>query len=217
MGRPRRFELVPGMRSGRWTLIALHRSGRTIQWHCRCECGNEGFVCQGNIFSGKSNSCGCLQRERTSEAHRTHGESRRSPEYRTWANMISRCHNPNQEAYKDYGAKGITVCEEWRNSYEAFLEHVGRKPSPDHSIDRIDFRKGYFPGNVRWATTYVQSRNRSNNKLIAFDGKSMTIGDWAALLGFSFDALRNRLRRDWSIERTLTTPLVGNPDRSTKA
>jgi hypothetical protein len=95
---------------------------------------------------------------------RTHGMSS-TPEYFAWAAMLSRCHNPANPRYDDYGGRGITVCDRWRADFAAFLADVGRRPSPAHSLDRIDNDRGYEPGNCRWATAYVQARNRGRRAL----------------------------------------------------
>lgn len=92
-------------------------------------------------------------------ANRRHGMTG-TPEYNAWLKMRKRCGNPKDKAYRNYGARGIHVCPEWQRSFEAFFAHVGPKPSPDLSIDRIDNDRGYEPGNVRWADTSTQNRNR---------------------------------------------------------
>lgn len=164
-----------GDRFGRWTLVApgpADPHGRL--WSCRCECGTERVVSQLTLRNGRSKSCGCLKAEHVAEAarvkSRTHGEGGlavRTPEYRAWAALVNRCCNPKNAAFANYGGRGITVCREWRSDFPAFLEHVGRRPSTDHSIDRIDNERGYAPGNVRWATRKEQSNNRRPRAVVA--------------------------------------------------
>lgn len=126
-----------------------------------------------------------------------HGESTggsRSTEYGIWQGMRQRCGNPNNPNYARYGGRGIRVCKEWQDSFANFLAHMGRRPSRDHSIDRIDNSKGYEPGNVRWATAAEQNRNCSRNIVIEHDGRAACLEDWAAELGVSPMTLKWRLR-----------------------
>lgn len=150
-------------------LVVLERSTdakKQPQWLCVCDCGTQCVVMGAHLRWGHTLSCGCLQIERAGDAGRTHGEagSKRTAEYRAWALMLRRCNNPNSHEFKYYGGRGITVCAEWLNSYEAFLAHLGRRPSPQHSVDRFPDNNGnYEPGNVRWATRHQQSLNQRRN------------------------------------------------------
>ena len=153
---------IKGQRFGRLTavqMLGLDQHHKT-RWLCRCDCGGETITTITTLRRGSSQSCGCFQRERAGDANRTHGASRLEIEYRTWSSMIRRCHNPNTKDFKNYGGRGIKVCPEWRASYPAFLTHVGRRPSPGHSIDRINNDGDYCPGNVRWVTRAEQMRNK---------------------------------------------------------
>lgn len=138
---------------------------------CRsdCACGTKDFTTESySVRNGLTTSCGCLQ---SAGNHRTHGESvkgRWTAEYRAWVNMITRCTNPNATRYKDWGGRGISVCEEWLNDYPVFLSHVGRRPSAQHSLDRFPNPDGnYEPGNVRWATRLEQAHNKSARRVAA--------------------------------------------------
>lgn len=160
-----------GQRFGR--LIVIERTGSdahgNARWRCRCECGtHKGYSTQALRCKRGARSCGCLSRElsraRAIARNLRHGASRKGatwPEYAAWAGMKSRCLNPNDAAFKYYGGRGIKVCERWIDSFDNFLADMGRRPSPDLSIDRFPDNDGnYEPGNCRWATWSQQMRNR---------------------------------------------------------
>lgn len=138
---------------------------------CHCDCGNAHVASLYDIRSGRTSSCGCLQAEKTIERSTTHGASAggETPEYSAWRNMLTRGRNPNAKRADRYVLRGITVCDEWLpggdgKGFDRFLAHVGSKPSPKHSLDRIDNDSGYRPGNVRWATQSEQMRNTSRRR-----------------------------------------------------
>lgn len=124
-----------------------------------------------------------------------------SPEHQAWTNMLSRCYNENAPNYHRYGGRGITVCEEWRESYSAFLRDMGRKTSPDLSIDRIDNDGIYEPGNCRWATARENTRNRSCALVVM----GRPLKEWADILGVGYDTLRSRLKRGWPEEAVIAS------------
>lgn len=126
-----------------------------------------------------------------------------TPEYRAWKAMVERCGNPRCRSFKNYGARGIRVAPEWRVSFAAFMAEVGPRPTPQHSLDRIDNERGYEPGNVRWVTRDVQNRNRRGLRLLTWRGETLCVQAWADRLGVSEKRLRGRLSRGWSVERTL--------------
>lgn len=127
--------------------------------------------------------------------------------------MLTRCHNEKSISFRYYGARGIVVCEEWRESFEAFLSHVGEAPSSGHSLDRISSALGYEPGNVRWALRADQARNRRSTHMLTFAGETMCVKDWADRLGISRPTLSDRLRRGWPAERALTEKIGLHPER----
>lgn len=162
------FYLLGTDRFGEWTVLGEARpyergtarcNGRQRTVLCKCTCGALRIVPIQNLKSGASRSCGCARDALTSRRNQTHGLSA-LPEYKTWCGMKDRCHNPNNKHFDIYGGRGITVCPEWRDDFAAFFSHIGPRPSPDLSIDRIDVNRGYEPGNVRWATASMQARNR---------------------------------------------------------
>lgn len=142
-----------------------------------------------------------------------HGESgktgRRSSEYNTLACMIQRCQNPNHDSFPHYGGRGIKIFEGWNclSKYPAFLAYMGRKPTPKHTIERIDNNGDYEPGNVRWATKKEQVSNKSDTVLLTFMGETLCRNDMARRHGFTPDQLRKRLRTGWDLEKALTTPI----------
>src|SRR5258708_4053781 len=122
----------------------------------------------------------------------------RTDEYEAWVGMRKRCNNPKHKRYPEWGGKGIAVCPEWRHDFAAFLHHIGPRPSPTHSVDRIDGKKGYEPGNVRWATKTEQSNNRpSFCRLIEYCGRVQTMAEWAREVGINRECLKQRLNMGW--------------------
>ena len=196
---------------GSWTVIEAvapktFTSGKPIKyWRCRCECGHEQEIQQGQLRCGAATSC-----RRCS--HSSHGRRRndkdRSPEYTAWVRMKDYCYNKNNRNYPGYGGRGISVCESWRNSFKAFLADVGQRPSSLHSIDRFPNNDGnYEPENVRWATMKEQSNNRRSNHLVTFRGVTKTVAEWSESTKITQPAICSRLKSGWSIEDALTRPL----------
>lgn len=174
----------------------------------KCECGNLFKVAIYCIKSGKSSSCGCLHRKRLGESHRTHGHTigkNPSKEYYSWQAMKFRCTNPLAARYKDYGARGITVCDRWLNSFENFFEDMGNRPSKNHTLERVDNNKGYSKENCRWATPKEQSNNRRSCKLIEYKGVEKTLKQWAEEFGLNYGNIHKRIYKSgWSIEDAFT-------------
>jgi hypothetical protein len=144
--------------------------------------------------------------ENAKTLNRTHGDTAGSgptPEYRTWQNIIKRCTDPTDKSWLRYGGAGIRICDKWRNSYETFLADMGRRPSSNHSIDRIENARGYEPGNCRWATSKEQRLNQRRIVLIEANGKALTLTDWVRHLGLSKSTVNKRLARGWSPKEAL--------------
>lgn len=154
-----------------------------------------------------SRSCG-VSAQMTKHGHGVRGMT--SPTYVTWVAMRNRCHAPGNSKYYMYGARGIEVCQRWRDSFAAFLEDMGERPE-GCTIDRIDGAKGYEPGNCRWATVKDQQRNLRTNVTITFQGESLCISEWAEKTGLHSRTIAHRLRRGWTAAQALTTPArLGN-------
>ena len=137
---------------------------RRLRWLCRCDCGRAAVVRGDHLRSGMIVSCGCYRDDDLSANRYVHGEANRTVEYRCWTGLKDRCLNPNYPDWGDYGGRGIGVCERWQESFENFLEEMGRKPGPEYSIDRIDVDGNYDPDNCRWATPSQQANNRRSNR-----------------------------------------------------
>lgn len=178
---PRRKDLT-GKRIGRWTVlgfIGAHPKQGDAMWLCRCECGTERVRSSRHFRSG-SRSCGCTH---TKHGHmrRTNGVAVGSPTYRSWQGMIMRCHNPQRKCFEYYGARGITVCEQWHD-FKNFLSDMGQRPE-GLSLERINNDGNYEPNNCKWATRLEQTNNKRGNVVICRANRSMTVSQWADHLG----------------------------------
>ena len=192
-----------GHRFGRLVVMGLvrmetrscgDRIKRVPVFLAQCDCGNTKEAFSRNMRNGLTSSCGCLQKEaRKSNGVRSrrHGMTN-TREHRTWLGIIERCCNPNGGNYKRYGARGIGMCDRWRNSFEAFFDDMGPRPSNKHSIDRIDNDKGYSPENCRWATNITQSVNRSTTVFVDYKGESVSLSEAARRCGVSRSTMRDR-------------------------
>lgn len=205
-----RFRNIAGQTFGRLNVLEYvgryyGDTGKPL-WRCVCSCGTVKIVSQGAMTHGKTQSCGCLHRERLLSA-KTHGKSKR-PEFRVWYGIIQRCTKSSNTAFKTYGARGISVCERWLK-FENFLTDVGPRPSLLHSIDRFPNKAGnYEPGNVRWATRTEQSANRRNTINLEFRGRTQSMAAWAKEYGLRNATLYERIvTLGWSVERAITQPL----------
>lgn len=203
-----RFIDLTGRRFGRVVVdgpadIVHNPNGQPAQrWRCSCDCGAQ-LVTRGiALRHGHTRSCGCLQREKVGASRRTHGGSR-TPEYHALAAMIRRCERPTGPDAHLYYARGITVCDRWRNDFAAFLADMGPKPSPQHSIDRIDVNGHYEPGNCRWALPVVQANNTRRNVYLTVDGETMSAAQWADRMGIRRSTVYARVARGWAVDRVL--------------
>lgn len=208
-GNASRLQDLTDQRFDRWFVTGpspVRISGKR-HWVCRCDCGNIGCVTTSNLRSGNSKSCGCLSVEARTAARFKHGASR-TPELSTWRNMIRRCTEPKSSIFKFYGGRGIRVCDRWLgdSGFVNFLSDVGKRPSPKHTIDRIDVYGNYCPENCRWATRKEQGRNRRDNRLVTMNGQTKCLAEWSELTGLKAKTIECRLERGMSSEDALLTP-----------
>lgn len=181
-------------------LTAVQYVGES-KWLCRCECGKVTQVLTSNLTRGNSTSCGCKHEE----ARYRHGMSK-SKLHGVWKSMRARCKNPNDPAYRNYGGRGIRVCERW-DDFSLFLKDMGPRP-PNTEIDRIDVNGDYEPSNCRWATKKVNLNNRRDNHLVTWRGETLPLTAWAERLGMNPITLYHRLTRGkLSFEEAMTKPV----------
>ena len=187
-------------------LTVIGRANATRKWTCRCSCGAEKDIHDSNIGT-RTTSCGCAGTE-ARKARATHGgcSGGKTPEYMAWARIKTRCWNDKSIGWENYGGRGISMCEEWRNSFPAFLAHVGKRPTRLHSVERIDNNRGYEPGNVKWATREEQNRNRRNSKRIAAFGETLSPAEWSSRFGIPPHVIRRRLSSGWGHEDAVWSP-----------
>ena len=201
-----KFKDLTGDRFGQLTVLYKVRGtgirGRPTKWQCLCDCGGATDVFASNLVRSHTTSCGCHKEN----ARLTHGLSH-MPEYKIWTGMKGRCQNPKDGRFRDYGGRGVTVCQRWADSFEMFFLDMGPRPSPNHSLDRIDVNGNYEAANCRWATRVEQQNNMRRNLSLSFNGRSQTAAQWAREIGMNPATLTTRLRRGWSVGVALTTPI----------
>lgn len=195
----RRFIDRTGERFGKLVVVGLASMENGTWFRCRCDCGNEHTVRRQSLVAGQTRSCGCMHRVRT------HGRSK-EPEYRIWKSIKQRTLVPTYRDYPNYGGRGITIHPTWAKSYVAFIDAVGRRPSPSHMIERIDNDVGYVPGNVVWATRKDQNNNTRKNRFVEIAGERMTVAQAADKYGISQSRLLWRLNNGWRIDDAVTLP-----------
>lgn len=172
----------------------------------RCRYGN----CDGNEFitqirlviSGNSKSCGCSRITSCAK----HG-MKHTAEYSIWCSMKDRCYNPNNKTYKDYGGRGVYICEEWKNSFEIFYQDMGPKPTPSSSIHRKDDSLCYCKESCIWASKKQQGREKRNNRILEWKGEKKTLAEWSEITGISRMLIHGRIDRlGWTTDEALSTP-----------
>jgi hypothetical protein len=173
-----------------------------------CECGKQFEVRLHSIRSNQTISCGCLLR---SSYHKygikikNHHKSR-TKDHNRWWGMITRCYNKNRDTYKEYGGRGIIVCEEWKQSFDKFIEDMGYPPTEKHTLERIDNNGNYCKENCTWSTMKEQARNRRNSIKIEYNGDCLSLPEWCEKLNLNYKLIGARLLKGWSFERAISTP-----------
>lgn len=191
---------LTGEKFGRLTAITrIAARYEHTKYVCQCECGRQCTVFQTHLARGNTRSCGCLNSDVTTKRNvenARHGMWQTN-EFHIWQGMLQRCSpsNIDEEKRRNYSDRGITVCDRWASSFEAFFQDMGKRPSKKHSLDRINNDLGYEPGNVRWATIDVQANNRRNSVRIDWDGKTLSIKEFARLHGLNASCVSQRLRK----------------------
>ena len=185
---------------------------RKVLWKCKCDCGNTTIVTSNELSTGHVKSCGCLQKETSSvngKKNKKHGMAD-SRIYYIWSSMKARCNNPNLKAYHNYGGRGITVCDEWKDNFEAFKEWALKNGySDDLTIERKDVDGNYCPENCCWITLSEQGKNRRNSlRFIDIDGNEKLVSEVAEKNNIPMYTVRLRVNRGWDVEKAVTTPIL---------
>lgn len=212
---------MAGDKYGRLTV--LYRSNKRgscgqIYWHCRCDCGNEVDVLGYLLRQGHTKSCGCYNVEMASVSNKTHGMSR-TRIHNIWKGMRQRCYCGTNDAYANYGGRGIKVCDEWsvfENFYNWALANGWKEDSTGISIDRIDVNGDYCPENCRWASAVEQANNKRNTLMLTARGETKAINDWARDVGINCKTIRGRLDNGWSADDAIFTPAGSLRNKSAK-
>ena len=201
--------MAPGERHSRLTFV--RENGKTLAHKLigvfRCDCGVEKDIVLADVRSGRTQSCGCLNRDNVVATFTKHGEAAtgsKSAEYKVWEGLKNRCRKESGRDWENYGARGITVCERW-GVFENFLADMGRRPSPEHSIDRINNDGNYEPGNCRWATDFQQQRNTRKNVFVEVGGKRVTLAEACGTGGSAryFKVYARIYKLGWPVDRAL--------------
>ena len=200
---------LTGITFGRLTVIKrAENQGKYVVWECECSCGNTVLVKAASLSSGNTKSCGCLKHEHPYMI--THGLSKHRL-YSIWIGMKGRCYNPNDSKYKNYGERGIAICDEWKNDFKAFYDwSMNNGYEETLTIERIDVNGNYTPENCTWIPMLEQCRNTTKVRWIEYNGESKLLSDWAKDIGIDPETLSQRIEK-WGINKAMTTPLLRRP------
>jgi hypothetical protein len=213
MSKP--IEIKSGQKFGKLTVVSFHHKKervygnkkRTFCYYlCKCDCGNETIVAKDFLIRKKNptKSCGCVSKNFLRSLTTTHGKSN-TRLFRIWAHIKDRCFNVNNDAYKNYGARGIIICSEWKNNFMSFYDWaIANGYNEVLTIDRKNNNGNYEPSNCRWISVKGQHRNTRRNTFLCYNGEKKCVSEWAEILGISKETLYSRIKRGWPIERILS-------------
>lgn len=206
-----------GKRVGDLTVVGFAGVvNKNSRWHCRCSCGNELIVAAPDLKRSKRRSCGCRKASWIAEARTIHGGAARGnhdPAYRCWRNMRIRCYDPKCNRFELYGGRGIAVCDRWLTGeggvhpFDCFLQDMGPRPSPHHTVDRIDANGNYEPANCRWASPIEQGRNKRNNARFVWNGAEMSLAEICDIEGVRYALVQGRVKDGWDLAEAVRTPV----------
>ena len=196
---------MTGRRAGKLVVISrapIDPSRTGTRWIVQCSCGSPPRPMRADhIAVDRDQSCGCNRGKKNT----THGASN-TPEYRVWHGMRERCANPKAKWFRNYGGRGIRVCDQWKTSFATFIADLGPRPSPRHTLERVDNDGNYEPSNCRWATRHEQMNNTRLTTRLTIDGVTRTVSEWACAVGISRKVLRNRIDMGWPVDSVLLSP-----------
>jgi hypothetical protein len=198
----KKYDDISGQRFGRLIAIKRVESNKKYQsrWLCKCDCGSEVVVYAYCLKNGNTKSCGCLKKELDWK----HGMTG-TRIYSIWVSMKMRCFNEHDCHYKDYGNRGITVCEEWKNSFESFYDwSIANGYKDNLTIERIDVNGNYEPSNCKWITNKEQQRNKRNTFYLTYKDTTKSASEWSEITGINSKTIIRRIKNGWTVERTLT-------------
>ena len=206
------FVDIAGQRFGHLTaieMVGVDSKSRLAMWRCKCDCGNEKVIKGKHLRCGEIKSCGCIRKTETAaklrETSTTHGMTN-TRLYGIWCGIKSRCYNSHRKKHKEYGGRGITICDEWRDSFEAFRDWALANGYQDNlTIDRINNNGPYCPENCRWVSMKEQQNNRRNNRMLTIGDETKTMQQWADKMGIKSRTIQQRLNRGWSVEKAIMT------------
>lgn len=204
----KKYKDLTGQKFGRLLVIKMVERDKHhyVRWLCRCDCGNEKIALGNNLIRGLTLSCGCLRKEQCALNGRknlVHGKHD-TRIYRIWRNMKDRCSNPHNIGYKNYGGRGIKVCNEWKKFEPFYQWTINNGYADDLTLDRIDVNGNYCPENCRWATDIEQHNNTRANKFITAFGITLTLEQWSRKTNISPTTISRRIQRGWTTEEALT-------------